>query len=42
MLPAFFYRLRQNALWLATGMNDEANRAEAQRAKAGRLRWNFV
>jgi len=35
-----FIRLRQNTLRLATGMNGEANRAEAHRAKAGLLRRN--
>jgi hypothetical protein len=31
-----FIRLRQNTLWLATGMNGEANRAEAYRANRRR------
>jgi hypothetical protein len=37
-----FIRLRQNTPELTAGMNGEANRAVAHRAKAGRLRRNFA
>jgi hypothetical protein len=30
-----FIRLRQNTLWLAAGMNGEANRAEAHQSEGG-------